>query len=143
MAYDAIHELVMEYGEYLENENYSEDCTKAVFTEDAEVAFAVGGPGKGIPAIAAGHTGMLTAFTGATHNITNVVIRKSSEDVAQVSFHLEVIHQFKPEIAANTPGDLFIVNDRVKAQAVNTADGWRFSQLEMNTVYKRMSRSVE
>lgn len=143
MALDALNALVLAYGEFLENGDYSEAAASAVFSEDARVTFAIGGIGTGLPEIAQKHQEMMAAFTGATHNITNVIISKDSESSASVSFHMEVIHQFKPEIAEKTPGDLFICNDRIKAGAVDGESGWRFLHLEMNTLYKRMAHSVE
>ena len=143
MAYEALNQLVMEYGEFLEREDYSEIAVSAVFSSDAQVSFAVGGTGKGLAEIAKKHEEMMASFVGATHNITNVVVTQDNETSASIRFHMEVIHQFRPEIAKNTPGDLFIVNDRITAQAVQEAGTWKFSQLEMKTLYKRMVNSVE
>ena len=143
MAYDALNALVMAYGEFLEAEDYSEATAASVFSKDAEVLFAIGGAGKGLPEIAKKHQEMMASFVSATYNITNVVATQDSETSASIRFHMEVIHQFRPEIAKNTPGDLFIVNDRITAQAVQEEGAWKFSRLEMKTLYKYMVNSVE
>ena len=143
MAFDAVYELVMAYGEYLEAEDYSVEKTEALFTENAKMLFAMGGPGQGIPEIAEKHKGMTGPFIEVTHNISNVVVRNTGTDCADICFHMEVLHQFRPEFAEKTPGNLFIVNDRIQAKAVLTSDGWKFSEMEMNTVFKRMANTIE
>ena len=143
MTTDTVYDLVTAYGEYLEEEDYSEEKTAELFTKDAGMLFAMGGPGEGITEIAAKHRGMTEPFVEVTHNITNVFVRQTSETSADIRFHLEVIHEFKPEIAKNLPGNLFIVNDRIKAAAIWMDGKWRFSEMEMKTVFKRMVHSAE
>ena len=143
MAFDAVCELVMEYGEYLEAEDYSVEKTEALFTENAKMLFAMGGPGQGIHEIAEKHKGMSDPFVEVTHNISNVLVHKTGADSADIRFHMEVLHQFRPEIAEKTPGNLFIVNDRIHAKAVLTSAGWKFSEMEMHTVFKRMTNTAE
>lgn len=143
MDREILRELVMDYGEFLENEDYSEDAVRRLFAEDAEVEFAVGGTGTGISAIGEGHRKMLESFDSAHHNITNIVFDTEEESFAKIRFHMEVLHEFKPEIAAHTPGNLFIVNDRICMQARKEEAGWKITGLQMKTVYKRMTSTVE
>ena len=138
-----ICELVVNYGEYLEEEVFTPETTGQIFTADAHVLFAVGGEGTGIPELIHKHHEMMGPFTAATHNITNVCVTMINDSTADIRFHLEVIHIFRPEIAEKLPGNLFIVNDRIHAQSSKTDAGWRFSELEMNTVFKRIAKSVE
>lgn len=138
-----LYDLVMAYGEYLEEEDYSEENTASLFTEDAKMLFAMGGPGQGIAELSEKHRGMTEPFTAVTHNITNVFSRLTGENSAEVRFHMEVVHEFRPEIAEKLPGNLFIVNDRIRARAIKTDSGWRFCEMEMNTVFKRMVQSAQ
>lgn len=138
-----LYDLVMAYGEYLEEENYSEEKTASLFSENAKMLFAMGGPGQGISELSEKHRGMTEPFAEVTHNITNVFSRLTGDDFADIRFHMEVVHEFRPEIAEKLPGNLFIVNDRIKAKAVKTNSGWRFCEMEMNTVFKRMVQSAE
>ena len=59
MNQEILRGLVMDYGEFLENEDYSEDAVRRLFAEDAEVEFAMGGTGTGIFAIGVGHRNRL------------------------------------------------------------------------------------
>lgn len=143
MNREILRELVMDYGEFLENDTYTEDAVRKLFAEDAEVEFAVGGTGTGISAIAEGHRKMMESFGSAHYNITNIVFDTEEESFAKIRFHMEVLHEFKPEIAAHTPGNLFIVNDRICMEARKEETGWKITGLQMKTVYKRMTSTVE
>lgn len=143
MNREILRGLVMDYGEFLENEDYSEDAVRRLFAEDAEVEFAIGGTGIGISAIAKGHQKMMESFDSAHHNITNIVFDTEEELYAKIKFHMEVLHEFKPEIATRTPGNLFIVNDRICMETRKDETGWKIMRLQMRTVYKRMTSTVE
>ena len=143
MAFDAVYNLVMEYGEYLEEEDYSVEKTQTLFTENAKMLFAMGGLGQGISEIAEKHKGMTGPFSEVMHNITNVLVRKAGTDSADICFHMEVLHKFRTEIAEKTPGNLFIVNDRIHAKAELTSVGWKFSEMEMHTAFKRITNTME
>ena len=135
-------ELVIAYGEVLENDVFTPETIASVFAENAEAVIPNAGPAKGIPELAGKHCEMMGPFTGAHHNITNIVITPVSDTEAKATWHMEVIHQFRPEIAQNLPGDLFIVNDRVTAGIVDTGAGYRISSLAMDTVFKRFTTSA-
>ena len=143
MNREILRELVVDYGEVLENEDYSEDAVRTLFAENAEVEFAIGGTGAGISAIAEGHRKMMESCNSAPHNITNIVFDTEEESCAKIRFHMEVIHEFKPEIAAHAPGNLFIVNDRICMETRKEETGWKITGLQMKTVYKRMTSAVE
>lgn len=143
MNREAVRELIMNYGEFLEKEDYSETAVREIFAEDAEVKFAIGGTGTGISAIAVGHRKMMESFVSAHHNITNLVFDSEEDACAKIRFHMEVIHEFRPEIAAHTPGNLFIVNDRILAEARREGALWKLAKLQMKTVYKRMVSTAE
>lgn len=143
MNREIFRELVMNYGEFLDKEDYSEDAVKRLFTEDAEAEFAVGGAGIGISAIAKGHQKMMESFDSALYNITNIVFDEEEDTYAKIRFHMEVLHEFKPEIAAHTPGNLFIVNDKIYMETRKEETGWKIAKLQMKTVYKRMTSTAE
>lgn len=143
MNREILRDLVMDYGEFLEKEDYSEDAVRTLFAENAEVEFAIGGTGTGISAIAKGHQKMMESFVSAHHNITNIVFDTEEESCVKIRFHMEVFHEFKPEIAAHTPGNLFIVNDRICMEARKEETGWKITGLQMKTVYKRMTSTTE
>lgn len=143
MNREMLRELVMNYGEFLDREDYSDEAVKRLFMEDAEAEFAVGGTGIGISAIAKGHQKMMESFDSVLYNITNVVFDEEEDTYAKIRFHMEVIHEFKPGIAAHTPGNLFIVNDRITMEVQKEKDTWKIGKLQMKTVYKRMASTVE
>lgn len=135
-------ELVIAYGELLESNNFDPETIAAVFAEDACAVLPHAGEGKGILELVGKHCEMMGPFTGAHHNITNIVITPESEKTAKATWHMEVIHQFRPEIVPELPGDLFIVNDRVSAQIVDTGDNYKISKLSMEGVFKRFTTSA-
>ena len=135
-------ELVIAYGEVLENDVFTPETIASVFAEDAEAVLPNAGPAKGIIALVGKHCEMMGPFTGAHHNITNIVVTPISETESKATWHMEVIHQFKPEIAQNLPGELFIVNDRVTADIVDTESGYKIKTLTMDTVFKRFTISA-
>lgn len=143
MNREILRELVMNYGEFLEKEDYSEDAVKRLFTEKAEAEFAVGGTGVGISAIAKGHQKMMEAFDSALYNITNIVFDEEGEEHAKIRFHMEVLHELKPEAAAQAPGNLFIVNDRIYMETQKEGTGWKIAKLQMKTVYRRITSTAE
>lgn len=143
MNREVLRELVLNYGEFLENRDYSEHAVRKLFAEDAEMEFAIGGTGTGILAIAKGHQKMMESFQSAHYNITNIVFDTEEDTFAKIRFHMEVLHEFKPEIAAHTPGNLFIVNDRIYMEAQREQAEWKITKLQMKTVYKRMTSTVE
>lgn len=142
MNREIIRELILRYGEFLENNDYSETAAAEVFAEDASVSFATGDSGSGISEIAAGHRKMMEPFVCAHHNITNIVFEEGEMNI-KIRFHMEAIHKFKPEIAAHTPGNLFIVNDRICAEVKKDSGNWKISGLCMETVFKRMTSEAE
>ena len=135
-------ELVIAYGEVLENDVFTPETIASVFAEDAEAVLPNAGPAKGIIALVGKHCEMMGPFTGAHHNITNIVVTPISETESKATWQMEVIHQFKPEIAQNLPGELFIVNDRVTADIVDTKSGYKIKTLTMDTVFKRFTTSA-
>lgn len=135
-------ELIIAYGELLEGNAFDEERVAAIFAENAHAVLPHAGEATGIAELTVKHCEMMGPFTGAHHNITNIVIRPESETAAQVGWHMEVIHQFRPEIATNLPGDLFIVNDRVKAGIVEENGQYKIGELAMETVFKRFAVSA-
>ena len=135
-------ELVIAYGEVLENDVFTPETITSVFAEDAEAVLPNAGPAKGIIELVGKHCEMMGPFTGAHHNITNIGVTPISETESKATWHMEVIHQFKPEIAQNLPGELFIVNDRVTADIVDTESGYKIKTLTMDTVFKRFTTSA-
>ena len=135
-------EKILAYGELLESNDFNEAAVQAVFTEDGEAVLPHVGSAKGIRELAEKHTAMMSSFTGATHNITNVVLKELEGGAVEARWHMEVIHQFLPPIAEHTPGDLFICNDRVTAVLRKTEAGPKIERVAMDTVYKRFAVSA-
>ena len=135
-------ELIIAYGEVLENDVFDPKTIGSVFAADGHAVLPNAGEANGIPELVGKHCQMMGPFTGAHHNITNIVITPVSETEAKAAWHMEVIHQFKPEIAAKLPGDLFIVNDRVTADIVGVNGEYKLSSLAMDTVFKRFTTSA-
>lgn len=135
-------ELVIAYGEVLENDVFTPETISSVFAADAEAVLPNAGSAKGISELVGKHCEMMGPFTGAHHNITNIVITQESDMTATATWHMEVIHQFKPEIAQKLPGDLFIVNDRVTAGIIAVEGEYKINSLRMDTVFKRFTASV-
>lgn len=143
MNREILRELILNYGEFLENGDYSEEAVSRIFMEDAEVEFAIGGVKTGTSEIAKGHRKMMESFVSAHHNITNIVFDLEEDDFARIRFHMEVLHEFKPEIAAHTPGNLFLVNDRIFTEERREGALWKIAKLQMKTVYKRIASTAE
>lgn len=135
-------ELVIAYGELLESNDFNPQTVGEVFAEDASAVLPHAGEGKGVIELVGKHCEMMGPFTGAHHNITNIVITPGSGSSAKATWHMEVIHQFRPEIVPDLPGDLFIVNDRVTAEITDAAGEYRIKSLVMDTVFKRFTTSA-
>ena len=129
-------ELVISYGELLESNCFTPETVAAVLADDAFAILPHAGEGKGIMELVGKHCEMMGPFTGATHNITNIVITPVGDNDVKATWHMEVVHQFRPEIAQNLPGDLFIVNDLVSADLAKQGDTWKISRLSMDTKFK-------
>ena len=135
-------ELVIAYGELLESNDFTPETVSAVFADDAVSVLPHAGEASGIDELVGKHCEMMGPFTGAHHNITNIVITPVSDNAAKATWHMEVIHQFRPEIVPNLPGDLFIVNDRVTAEITCDGEAYRIKSLSMEGVFKRFTTSA-
>lgn len=142
-AKEELRELTVRFVEFLDECDYSEAAVRKIFTEDGSIEFPTGCKGIGIGGIINAHKETMKAFVSVNHNISNQLTEITDETHAMIYFHMHVTHEFTPEIAASTPGNLFIVNDRVIAEAKKMDGEWRFVNVKLNGLYKVIESSIE
>lgn len=140
---EEVRALLYKYTDFVDAKDYSEEAVKEIFTEDGMIRFSTGNTGEGFEGITKAHAEIMRIFVSTNHNVTNEMIELDGEFRAQAKCHAQIYHKFTPEMTEKVGRDLFIVNDRIQAEAVKTEYGWRIKKMELETVYTTMDKDVD
>ena len=123
---NAITDLVGRLGLWLDEKRFDE--AQSIFTEDA-TADTPGGSVQGVDLLveqaSRGHEDR------TQHVITNVLIDLAGD---RATVRANMIATMIPD--ADAPEPLFVIGGRYRFEAVRTPEGWRFSRLEVNPVWR-------
>ena len=135
--------LAREFAALLDRRAFTAEGFAAVFPAEAVMSYPNGASANGLEGIAELNAKMNGLFESTLSDVTNELVNFNGEDSALVSFHFTVTHKLMAPVAAQTPADLFVAHDVINARAVRDGGAWKFTRLEMRSVYDHLEQSVE
>ncbi|MFJ5230593.1 nuclear transport factor 2 family protein [Kitasatospora sp. NPDC088391] len=117
----------------LDDDKIDDDWMRALFTEDARVAFPISGH-RGIDGMVEWHRASLDKFAAHQHLGSSAVLERSGPDRAVLRANVIASHVHHP----GTEGDpMFQAGTLATALAVRTGAGWRLAALEFKVLWTR------
>ncbi|KUJ37299.1 hypothetical protein ACZ90_70325 [Streptomyces albus subsp. albus] len=122
-----LHDLLARQGRWLDERRFDEAAD--IFTPDA-VARTQGGESHGLAALVAQARRTHERFACTQHFTTNALIDLDGD---RAVLRANLLAVFVPQSADATPVP---VGERYRFEAVRTAQGWRFSRVEADLIWR-------